>query len=125
MAKIMIVDDSSLSRRILRNILAPAGHQITEVADGMSAIERYFLDKPDLVLLDLTMSGMHGLDALQKLLELDPQARVVIATADIQRSTRRMAEAAGACGFVTKPFAENQVLSEVDAALREGEKNAE
>ncbi len=71
------------------------------------------------------MRGMHGLDVLQKLLELDPQARVVIATADIQRSTRRMAEAAGACGFVTKPFVEKQVLSEVDAALREGKKDAE
>ncbi len=62
MAKILIVDDSSMSRRMLRNILEKAGHQVIEAKDGISGIEAYFLDHPDIVLLDLVMEGMYGLD---------------------------------------------------------------
>jgi two-component system, chemotaxis family, chemotaxis protein CheY len=120
MAKILVVDDSSLSRRILRRILEPAGHQISEAQDGLSALEQYGLDRPDLVLLDLTMTGMHGLDVLCKLRELDRQANVIVATADIQSSSRHLAEAGGARGFLAKPFSPDQVLSTVNAALPGG-----
>lgn len=120
MAKILTVDDSQFSRRTLRRILEPAGHEVLEAADGLAGIERYFLDQPDLVLLDLTMEGLSGLDTLRRLRELDPQARVVIATADIQNSTRALAAAGGACGYVTKPFDPPQVLDAVNAALAQG-----
>src|SRR5437773_845274 len=102
-SRILIVDDSSMSRRIVRGILESAGHEVTEASDGMAALERYSLEKPDLVLLDLVMGGMGGLDVLQKLREIDGQARIIVATADIQSSTREMAEQAGSRGFVTKP----------------------
>jgi two-component system chemotaxis response regulator CheY len=118
MAKILIVDDSSLARRILRNILEPAAHQVTEAADGIAALEQYFLDKPDLVLLDLTMAGMHGLDVLAKLREMDPRARVIVASADIQTQTRDLALAGGALGFINKPFIGDQVLETVTHALQ-------
>jgi two-component system chemotaxis response regulator CheY len=117
MAKILLVDDSALARRILRRCLEPEGHQIIEAQDGISALEAYFLEKPDLVLLDLTMEGMHGLDVLREMQRLDPSARVVVATADIQESTQRMAQEAGACGFVVKPFVPKQVLEVVGRAL--------
>src|SRR4051812_16716938 len=104
MAKILVVDDSGLSRRISRNILETAGHAVVEAEDGILALERYFLEKPDLVLLDITMKGMSGIEVLKKLREMDPGARVVIATADIQQSTRTMTREGGALGFVTKPF---------------------
>jgi two-component system, chemotaxis family, chemotaxis protein CheY len=120
MAKILLVDDSNLSRRILRRILESDGHAILEAADGMAAIERYFLDQPDLVMLDMTMSGMHGLDVLSKLREIDPQARVIVATADIQSSTRTLAEEGGGAGFVSKPFVEAQVRDAVNAVLAGG-----
>ncbi|GAB4215602.1 MAG: response regulator [Roseiflexaceae bacterium] len=120
MATILLVDDSNLSRRILRRILEPAGHRIVEASDGMSALERYFLDRPDLVMLDMTMVGMHGLDVLSKLHELDPQARVVVATADIQSSTQTLARDSGAAGFVAKPFTEEHVLAAVNRVLTEG-----
>jgi two-component system chemotaxis response regulator CheY len=71
-----------------------------------------------MVLLDITMKGMGGIDVLKKLREMDGQARVVIATADIQSSTRTLTQAAGACGFITKPLAEEQVITAVNAALR-------
>jgi two-component system chemotaxis response regulator CheY len=118
MAKILVVDDSGMSRRTLRKILEPAGHEIIEAEEGMVALERYSLDKPDLVLLDLTMTGMYGMDVLNKLREMDPQACVIVASADIQHSTREMVDAGGASAFITKPFTSDKVLSTVESVLQ-------
>ena len=120
MAKILVVDDSALSRRISRGILQNAGHVVLEADDGISGIESYFLEKPDLVLLDITMKGMNGIEVLEKLRQMDPTAKVVIATADIQNSTRSLTQTAGACGFVVKPLAADQVLAAVNAVLQGG-----
>ena len=118
--KILIVDDSALSRRTLRRILESAGYEVAEANDGMTALEMYFLEKPSLVLLDLVMKGMYGLDVLVKLREMDPNALVVVASADIQSSTRKMSEESGAQAFITKPFVSEEVISAVEAALAEG-----
>lgn len=118
--KVLIVDDSALSRRTLRRILETANYSVVEAEDGMTGLELYFLEKPNLVLLDLVMKGMYGLDVLVKLREMDPKALVVIASADIQSSTRKMVDEAGALGFITKPFVSEQVLAAVEAALAEG-----
>ena len=115
--KIMVVDDSALSRRTLRRILETAGHNVVEAEDGMAALELYFIEKPDLVFLDLVMKGMYGLDVLTKLRELDAAARVVVASADIQTSTRAMVEEAGARAFINKPFATENVLGAVESAM--------
>ena len=115
--KIMIVDDSGLSRRTLRRILEEAGYEIVEAEDGLSALEQYFLAKPDLVLLDLVMKGMYGLEVLAKLRAMDQEARIIVASADIQSSTRTMVEEAGAKAFVTKPFVAEEVLTAVQAAV--------
>ena len=118
--KILIVDDSALSRRTLRRILETANYDVVEAEDGMTALELYFLEKPGLVLLDLVMKGMYGIDVLVKLREMDPDARVVVASADIQSSTRKMVDEAGALGFIHKPFVAQQVVGAVAAALGEG-----
>jgi len=118
--KILIVDDSALSRRTLRRILESAGYEVVEADDGMAALEVYFLEKPGLVLLDLVMKGMYGLDVLVKLREMDQEARVVVASADIQSSTRKMVDEAGALGFINKPFVSEQVVAAVKAALAKG-----
>jgi two-component system chemotaxis response regulator CheY len=118
--KILIVDDSSLSRRTLRRILEPAGYEVVEADDGMTALEVYFLEKPSLVLLDLVMKGMYGLDVLVKLREMDPKVLVVVASADIQSSTRKLVDDAGALAFINKPFVGEQVIAAVEAALEEG-----
>ena len=118
--KILIVDDSALSRRTLRRILEPAGYEVVEANDGMTALELYFLEKPRLVLLDLVMKGMYGLDVLVKLREMDPKALVVVASADIQSSTRKMVAEAGAHAFINKPLMSEQVIAAVEAALAEG-----
>ena len=120
-AKVLIVDDSAMSRRMVRRILEDGGYNVIEADEGVAALESYFLEKPDLVLLDLVMKGMYGLDVLAKLRELDPRARVGVASADIQSSTRTLVEDAGARFFINKPFVPEQVLSAVSKALAEGE----
>jgi two-component system chemotaxis response regulator CheY len=117
MAKILVVDDSALSRRICHRILAQAGHEVIEATDGLTALEQYALDKPDLVLLDVTMLEMNGLEVLRQLLVMEPSARVIMATADVQASTRTLAKAGGATGFVMKPFVGEVVLQAVNSAL--------
>ena len=115
--KVLIVDDSAMTRRNLRQILETAGCEVVEAENGLDALERYFLDKPDVVLLDLVMRGMYGLEVLQKLRELDPRARVVVVSADVQTSSQDMAGEAGAAAFINKPFDRTEILSALDAAL--------
>ena len=116
-AKVLIVDDSALTRRSLRQILEAAEYEVMEAENGLDALERYFLDKPDVVLLDLVMRGMYGLEVLQKIRELDPQARIVVVSADIQTSSQDLAGEAGATAFINKPFDRAEILSALDTAL--------
>jgi two-component system, chemotaxis family, chemotaxis protein CheY len=79
------------------------------------------VEKPDLVILDLTMQGMHGLDVLRQIRTLDPAGRVIIASADVQRTTLAMVEAGGASAFIPKPFMADQVLNTIDSVLAGGQ----
>lgn len=118
-AKVLVVDDSGLARRSTRRVLEAAGYEVVEAEDGLSALERYFVEKPAVVMLDLVMKGMYGLDVLAKLRELDPSARVVVVTADIQTTSRDLVAAGGAAGFVTKPASAADIVSAVQRALGE------
>jgi two-component system chemotaxis response regulator CheY len=118
-SKVLVVDDSLMSRRIVRGILEAEGHEVTEAADGLAALERYSVEKPDLVLLDMVMVGMYGIQVLQKLREIDAQARVIVTTADVQNSTREMATQAGSRGFVNKPIKKEELLGLVNSVLGE------
>ena len=113
-AHILLVDDSGFARRTLRQIVEKAGYTVDEAKDGMEALERYALHKPDIVLLDMVMDGMKGMEVLMKLRELDAEAKIVLATADIQASTKSEAQAAGASGMISKPFQGEQVLQAVE-----------
>lgn len=115
--KVLLVDDSGLARRSTRRILENAGYDVVEAEDGISAIERYFVEKPGVVMLDLVMKGMYGLDVLSKLRELDPDARVIVVSADVQTSSREMVQAAGAAGFLNKPASADELLAMVRRAF--------
>jgi two-component system chemotaxis response regulator CheY len=108
--KLLLVDDSGLARRSMRAILEASEFEVVEAEDGMAALELYFIEKPDVVMLDLVMKGMYGLDVLTKLRELDPAARVIVVSADVQSSSQQMVEAAGASGFITKPVDRTRLL---------------
>jgi two-component system, chemotaxis family, chemotaxis protein CheY len=102
--KILIVDDSKLSRSMVKQILLEEPYIILEARDGDEALELFTREKPDLVLLDLTMPGMNGLDVLTRIREINGGAKIIIATADVQEMTRKEAKKLGAAAYVTKPF---------------------
>ena len=85
----------------------------------MAALERYFIDKPDVVMLDLVMKGMYGIEVLTRLREMDPTARVIVVSADVQTSSHDMVDAAGAIGFLVKPLDERAALALIERALTE------
>ena len=96
------------------------GHTVEDASDGTQALERYFINRPDLVILDMVMTGMYGLEVMAKIRELNPQARVIIATADVQKSTQEQARAAGAFAVVNKPLNRDELAKIVTSALQEG-----
>jgi len=120
-AKIMVVDDSALSRRTMRRVLETAGYDVVEATDGIAALEMYFIERPEAVLLDLVMKGMYGLDVLSKLREMDPNVRVIIVSADIQSSTRTLAAEGGAYALINKPLIASVVIDTLRTALLEKE----
>jgi two-component system chemotaxis response regulator CheY len=119
MASIMIADDSGYTRRTHRRILESDGHTVHEAASGMAAIEGFFVHRPDLVLLDLTMEDMSGLEVLARLREMDSAVRVVVVSADVQRSTAQMVAEAGALRFLGKPVSLESLLGTVRDVLAE------
>lgn len=119
MAKVLIVDDSAYARRVHRTILERNGHDVIEAATGTGAIETYSLEHPDVVLLDLSMEDIGGLDVLDTLRQLDPNARVIVVSADVQRSTEQAVMARGAERFVGKPANPEQLAQAIGGALKE------
>jgi two-component system chemotaxis response regulator CheY len=119
-AKILVVDDSGLARRLIRKMLEEMGHEVEEVPDGAQALERYLLNHHDAVLLDLLMHGMYGVDVLEKLKQLNPDLPVIIATADIQRTTREQVKASGASAMINKPVTKEQLAEVLDVVLKGG-----
>ena len=117
-AKVLLVDDSGLARRSTRRLLEQAGYDVVEAEDGLGALERFAVDKPDVVLLDLVMKGMYGLEVLEKLRELDPAARVIVVSADVQTSSRELVQAAGASGFINKPAPPGHVVAMIEQVLK-------
>lgn len=119
MANILIVDDSGYARRLLRQTLEAHGHDVLEAGTGMGGLEAYAVHDPDVVLLDLTMEDLSGLEVLARLREINPAVRVIVISADIQRSTGKLVAEAGALRFLAKPADPDDVIEAVDAALSE------
>lgn len=110
MAKIMIVDDSAYARRVHRGILERAGHLVVEAATGTGAIEMYAMERPTAVFLDLSMEDISGLEVLNTLRQLDPDACIIVVSADIQRSTAEDVRLGGARQFLQKPASPDAIL---------------
>jgi two-component system, chemotaxis family, chemotaxis protein CheY len=118
-SKILVVDDSGLARRLIRKMLEELGHEVEDAADGAQALERYLLNRHDAVVLDLLMHGMYGVEVLQKLKQLNQNLPVIVASADIQRTTREQVKEAGAAAMINKPVTKEQ-LAEVLATVLSG-----
>lgn len=103
--RVMIVDDAEFMRMVIKDILLMHGHEVVaEVGDGEEAIQTYMEVKPDLVLMDIIMPDMDGTEALQKLLVMDPEAKVVMCSSLGQQALITESMKIGAMGFIVKPF---------------------
>ena len=118
MAKILIVDDAAFMRKVIRDTLTKSGYtDLYEAVDGKDAVEKYFELKPDLVLMDITMPNMDGLEALKAIRGKDGSANVVMCSAMGQESMVMDAVRSGAKDFIVKPFKADRVLKTVNAIL--------
>lgn len=111
MKTILIVDDSIFTRNIHQQLIAAAGYRTVTAAGGGEAIAVYESEKPDLVTMDLLMPDMDGMEALQKIREMDPGARVVICSTDKQKYRREEATQFGAVGFLAKPVDPDELVA--------------
>lgn len=113
MAKIMIVDDSAVMRKNIRSALERAGHEIiAEASDGREVLPIYINHKPDLVTLDISMTSVDGIEALQILLKSFPAAKVVMISAMGHKQQVLEAIKHGAKSYIVKPF-EGPKLAEI------------
>ncbi len=113
MPKILVVDDAAFMRMRCTKLLTEGGYQVAEAATGSEAVASYKADKPDGVLMDITMPDMDGLTALKEIRKFDPDAKIAMCTAMGQQSLVMEALKAGAKDFVVKPFDPGRVLAAV------------
>ncbi|AFK86800.1 response regulator [Thermoanaerobacterium saccharolyticum] len=119
MSKIMIVDDAAFMRMMIKDIITKNNlGTVIEAEDGSVAVEKYSQEKPDLVLMDITMPEMDGIQAVKQIVKKDPNAKVVMCSAMGQQAMVIEAIQAGAKDFIVKPFQPDRVIEAVKKMLK-------
>ena len=116
--RVLLVDDASFMRMMLKNILVGSGYEVAgEAENGAKAIEQYKALKPDLVIMDIIMPEMGGIDAVREIIKVNPGAKILMCSSMGQQSLVVEAIQAGAKDFIVKPFQPSNVLEAVKKAL--------
>jgi len=117
--KILVVDDTSFMRRMASDFLKKHGHTVIgEAVNGMEGIQKYKELQPDIVLMDLNMPEMSGIEAIKEILKINPEAAILVCSASNQQEEIFDALDAGAKGYLTKPFKSDHLK---DAILKYAE----
>jgi two-component system KDP operon response regulator KdpE len=114
---ILVVDDEPQIRRVLRSTLSSNGYEVIEAKSGQEAVEMVVAERPDLILLDVNMAGMSGLETCSKM-RLSFDGPIIMVTVRNAERDKIAALDAGADDFVVKPFAIGELLARIRAALR-------
>ena len=119
MAKsVLICDDAAFMRVMIKDILTKNGYEVAgEAENGVKAVEKYNETKPDLVMMDITMPEMDGIQALKKIKEEDPSATIIMCSAMGQQAMVIESIQSGAKDFIVKPFDKDRVLEAVKKAV--------
>lgn len=108
MKRILVVDDSAFVAKLIGRVLGDLGHTVVAIAsDGIQGVAAYQEHAPEVTLLDVTMPNMDGLECLQRIRELDPQARIVMISAVRTPDTVQRCLDEGAIAFLQKPIRPN------------------
>jgi len=109
--RLLVVDDSQVSRILITEMVREVGYEVVAEAESLDgAVEAYRTHKPDVVTLDLSLANEDGRNILKALRQEDPQARIVVISGNAQPQVREQLSQAGAQGFVSKPFAPDDLL---------------
>jgi two-component system chemotaxis response regulator CheY len=115
---VMIVDDAAFMRMMIKDILSKNGYTVVgEAENGKIAVDKYNEAKPDLVLMDITMPEMDGIQALKAIKGNDPNAQIIMCSAMGQQAMVIEAIQSGAKDFIVKPFQAERVLEAVKKAI--------
>jgi two-component system, chemotaxis family, chemotaxis protein CheY len=120
MATVLTVDDSPSIRQMVKVTLEPAGHNVIEAGDGAQGLAKAQSSRPDLVITDLNMPNMNGLELIRALRKL-PQLTglpIVFLTTESNDAVKQEAKSAGATGWITKPFKPEQLIAVVSKLVR-------
>lgn len=115
--RILIVDDEETVRNLLQRILAEVGYDVVTAANGMEALEKVYQSESQVVLLDIKMPGMTGMEVLGKLSADSPDVCVIMITAVLDTQTAVEAMKLGAYDYITKPFNRDDVVQKVQEAI--------
>lgn len=116
-AKILVVDDETNLRRLVGSYLRAEGYEVSEAADGAEAVDSVRRRKPDLVVLDVRMSGMDGIEALREIRTFS-EVFVIMLTARAEEADKVIGLSVGADDYLTKPFSPRELVARVKAVLR-------
>ena len=115
---IMIADDAMFMRKVIKRALTQGGYdRFVEACNGREAVEVFKKERPDLILLDITMPEMTGLEVLDAILSCDAAARVIMCSAVGQEPIIAQAIRRGAVDFIVKPFKDEELLKLVEVSL--------
>ena len=115
---VLICDDAAFMRVMIKDILTKNGYDVAgEAENGLKAVEKYNETKPDLVMMDITMPEMDGIQALKKIKEADANATVIMCSAMGQQAMVIESIQSGAKDFIVKPFQADRVLEAVKKAI--------
>jgi len=117
--RIVIADDLSFMRMVQREILQEKGYDVVaEASDGFEAVDKYKQFSPDVIILDITMPHMNGLEAMYKIFEYDRKAKIIICSALGQQQLIVEAIKAGVKDFIVKPFKPERVITAIEKAIK-------
>lgn len=119
MASVLIVDDAMFMRMSIKQMLEANGHSVAgEASNGIEAVEKYPILKPDVVLLDISMPDMNGIEALRRIKILDKNAKIVICSAIGHQQMLAKAIEFGVDDFIVKPFEPDRLMAAIDKVLK-------
>lgn len=116
--RILVVDDAAFMRMMVKDILTKNGYEIVgEAPNGLKAIEVYKECKPDLVMMDITMPELNGIEAVKEIKAFDPNAKIIMCSAMGQQAMVLESIQAGAKDFIVKPFQADRILEAVKKVI--------